>query len=89
MSKEEEEEKEVTKEVINKIISTNYELALKTYGEDNIHLLYFLSTTLTNKIAVGAVDSPASMNPIIKQMRLIITKFHGNDPRALFNQLFF
>ena len=44
---------------------------------------------MTNLIALGEIQTPTQANPMIKQMRSIITKFHHNDPRNLSNQLFF
>jgi hypothetical protein len=84
-----EEEKEEAKKLINQIIDKNQQISEKTYGLESIHLLYYMSSSLTNRIALGEITTPTQANPTIKQMRLIITKFHGNDPRKLSNQLFF
>ena len=89
MRNEEPDQQKNTKAAIIALIAKNFELANKTYGSDSIHVLYFVSTTLTNKIAIGEISSPTEMNPLVKQMREIVTKFHGGDPRNLNNQLFF
>ena len=80
-----EEEKAQTKKVVRQIIDKNLQIATKAYGEDSIHLLYFLSSTLTNLIALGEIQTPTQANPMIKQMRTIITKFHKGDIRNLSN----
>lgn len=49
------EERAQTKKVIRQIIDKNLQIATKAYGEDSIHLLYFLSSTLTNLIALGEI----------------------------------
>ena len=71
------------------IIEKNIGIARKTFGETSIHLLFHLSSCLINKIAIGEVTQAAEATPIVKQMRLIINKFNGGDPRQLSNQLFF
>ena len=84
-----EEEKTATKTIIKQIIEKNLDIATKTYGEDSIHLLFHLSSALTNRIALGEITSPTEANPAIKQMKTIIAKFHGGHPGKLSNQLFF
>jgi len=46
------------KKTIRQIIDKNLLIARTTYGEDSIHLLYFLSSTLTNLIALGEIQTP-------------------------------
>jgi hypothetical protein len=75
--------------VIARIIDKNLEIAEKAYGKENIHLLYYLSSTITNRIALGVINTPSQANPLIARMRAIVSKFHGGDPRALANQLIF
>ena len=58
------------------------------FGKDSIHLLYYLNSDMTNRYALGEVTAP-EITKKIKQMRDIIVKFNGGDPRKLSNQLFF
>ena len=59
-------EKAEVKKTIKQIIDKNLMIARSTYGEDSIHLLYFLSSTLTNLIALGEIQTPSEANPMIK-----------------------
>jgi len=77
------------KESMKQIIEKNYEIAKTTFGATSIHFLFYVSMTLTNKVALGEITKPTLANPMIKEMKEIITKFHGGDPRNLANQLFF
>lgn len=82
-------EKEQYKLTMQQMVEKNLEIASSHHGEDSIHLLYQISSTLTNKIALGSITTATDANPLIKRMRAIITKFHGGDPAKVSNQLFF
>lgn len=86
--KGEKSEEEIKKE-LNELIEKNHSISAKTYGEDSIHHLFYLSSTLTNKIALGEISRPAQANQHIRTIKEIVSKFHGGDMRQLKNQLFF
>tara|TARA_B110000285_G_C14562822_1_gene354302 strand:+ start:202 stop:492 length:291 start_codon:yes stop_codon:yes gene_type:complete len=65
-SKDDEERAKV-KEEIQGIIEKNLKIVTKTYGEDSIHLLYYLSSDMTNRYALGEVTAP-EITKKIKQM---------------------
>jgi len=71
------------------LVEKNITLAEKSFKENSIHLLYHVSSNLINRIALGDISTPSQANPRIKQMREIIVKFNGGDPRLLHNQFFF
>ena len=52
------EEKEATRRIMRQMIEKNQEIATKAFGEDNIHLLFHLSSALTNRIALGEITNP-------------------------------
>lgn len=83
MSKDDEERKRV-KDEISEIIEKNLKIVTETFGEDSIHLLYYLNSDMTNRYALGEVTAP-EITKKIKQMQVIIVKFHGGDPRKLSN----
>ena len=74
---------------MNDLIEKNRSISATTYGETSIHHLFYLSSTLTNKIALGEIVRPKDSNQYIKTIKEIIWKFHGGDMRNLKNQLFF
>jgi hypothetical protein len=49
-------EKLEMKETLKQIINKNYEIAEKTYGKESIHFLFYVSQTLTNKVALGEIE---------------------------------
>lgn len=73
---------------MRQITQKNIEIATKHFGENSIHILYHMSANLINRIAIGEINTNAEANPIIKKMREVITRYHG-DPKMLVNQLFF
>ena len=81
-------EQDIKKEM-NDLIEKNRRISADTYGETSIHHLFYLSSTLTNKIALGEIVRPKDSNQYIKTIKEIIWKFHGGDMRNLKNQLFF
>lgn len=87
MSKDDEERKGLKAE-ISEIIEKNLKIVTETFGKDSIHLLYYLSSDMTNRYALGEVQAP-EITKKIQQMQAIIVKFHGGDPKKLSNQLFF
>lgn len=78
-----------TQATVLNIIEKNLEIAVKAYGFGSIYMVSHISRSLTNKISIGIIKAPPQANPMIKQMREIITEFHGGDPRQLSNQHFF
>ena len=81
--------KEQHKEKVKQIVGKNIEIARATFDGESIHLLYHISTNMINKIALGEILTPTMANPLIKEMRSIITKFHDGNVRDLNNQIFF
>ena len=63
------------------------EIAKKYLNPDSIHLLYHLSSNFINLFAIGDIKTPTQSQALIKQMRQIIEKFHGEvgDTRKLSN----
>ena len=56
-SKDDEERKKLKEEILN-IIDKNLKIVTKAFGEDSIHLLYYLNSDMTNRYALGEVTSP-------------------------------
>jgi len=56
---------------------------------DSLHMLYHLQSCLINKIALGEICTPTEANPMIKEIRAIISKQHGGNAGYLLNQYFF
>lgn len=73
-----ESEKEEIKRSLSRMISRNFEIAEETFGLDSIHMLFYISQTLTNRVALGEIDKPTLANPMIKQMKEIVSRFHGD-----------
>lgn len=61
-----EEQKAEIKTNLKQIIDKNYDIALKTFGLESIHMLFYISQTLTNRVALGEIDKPTLANPMIK-----------------------
>jgi len=58
------------------IVEKNISIARKTYKADSMHMLYHLQSCLVNKIALGEIITPTEANPMIKEIRAIISKQH-------------
>jgi hypothetical protein len=82
-------EVEKMKAKVKELVDANLDIAVKTYSENSIHVLYHIQGTLINRIGIEEITTPSQANPQIKKMRAIITEFHGGDPRRVDNQLFF
>lgn len=80
-----EAEKAEIKTTIQRMIDKNYEVVVKEFGEDNIHSLFYFSQTLTNKIALGEIQTVSAANVLLSKMKAIIVKFHDNNESMLRN----